>query len=83
MEYKQIGIEKDKERLINELKTYNNQTLINFYLQRLDVKKSYIKDAMEKEIKDRLAKEFAMTWKNQRIKDVPMHRLLAQHNLIN
>mgnify|MGYP003117276046 FL=1 len=81
MKYKQIGIEKDKQRLINELKTYNNQTLINFYLQRLDVKKSFIKDAMEKEIKNRLEKEFAMLWKNQRIKDVPMQRLLDQHNL--
>jgi len=81
MEYKQIGIEKDKQRLINELKTYNNQTLVNFYLQRLNVKKSFIKDAMEKEIKNRLEKEFAMLWKNQRIKDVPMQRLLDQHNL--
>ena len=81
MKYKQIGIEKDKQRLINELKTYNNQTLINFYLQRLDVKKSFIKDAMEKEIKNRLEKEFAMLWKNQRIKDVPMQTLLDQHNL--
>ena len=83
MKYKQIGIEKDKQRLINELKTYNNQTLINFYLQRLDVEKSFIKDAMEKEIKNRLEKEFAMLWKNQPIKDVPMQRLLDQHNLIN
>ena len=81
MEYKQIGIEKDKQRLINELKTYNNQTLVNFYLQRLNLKKSFIKDAMEKEIKNRLEKEFAMVWKNQRIKDVPMQRLLDQHNL--
>ena len=81
MKYKQIGIEKDKQRLINELKTYNNQTLINFYLQRLNVKKSFIKDAMEKEIKNRLEKEFAMLWKNQRIKDIPMQRLLDQHNL--
>ena len=81
MEYKQIGIEKDKQRLINELKTYNNQTLVNFYLQRLNVKKSFIKDAMEKEIKNRLEKEFAMLWRNQRIKDVPMQRLLDQHNL--
>ena len=81
MKYKQIGIEKDKQRLINELKTYNNQTLINFYLQCLNVKKSFIKDAMEKEIKNRLEKEFAMLWKNQRIKDIPMQRLLDQHNL--
>jgi hypothetical protein len=81
MKYKQIGIEKDKQRLTNELKTINNQTLINLYLQRLDVKKSYIKDAMEKEIKNRLEKEFAMLWKNQRIKDVPMQTLLDQHNL--
>jgi translation elongation factor EF-G len=81
MKYKQIGIEKDKQRLANELKTINNQTLINFYLQRLDVKKSFIKDAIEKEIKNRLEKEFSMLWKNQPIKDIPMQRLLDQHNL--